>query len=170
MSQPATHNAERHLVTTRRKLLPLILLCWGMLVYSWLLAYVPQIATFHGSLLRQLLHSSDAHSLISPMGDGIRSQSICLFKNLLHIPCLLCGLTRSFVLISQGHWQSSMQYHLLGIPAYLTVSFTALFGLISPSWVKRSLDRLMTRPALFIILIAFAVCWVWKLARNHHFW
>lgn len=144
------------------------MLAWGALLYSWLLAYVPAISTLHSGLLNQLLHSGSTRFDIT--GNGIASHSICLFKNLLHLPCLFCGLTRSFVLITQGQWQQSLEYHLLGIPAYLAVSLFAVFGLAKPHWAKRFLRLATTRPSLLAIMGIFALCWLWKLVHSPQLW
>ena len=52
---------------------------------------------------------------------GIR---FCPFFYFFHVPCPGCGLTRSIVLLLQGDFVGSFQYHILGIP--LVIAFAIL--------------------------------------------
>ncbi|MBC7253665.1 MAG: DUF2752 domain-containing protein [Actinobacteria bacterium] len=46
----------------------------------------------------------------------------CLFRRLTGLPCLLCGMTRSFAAVSHGRFSDAFRHHLLGPPLYLSVT------------------------------------------------
>lgn len=170
MSIPTTSPEPRNRQAARRKLIPLTLLGLAALIYSCLMAYLPEVSTWHNDLINQLLHSDQQVAQTNLADSEWVSHSICLFKNLLHVPCLFCGLTRSFVLISQGQWLASLNYHLLGIPVYLVTLLFTFFSLIRPDWVNQWLSRVITSSSMFAILGIFTVCWLWKLCQHPRFW
>lgn len=63
----------------------------------------------------------------------------CLFRRLTGLPCLLCGMTRSFAACSHGRLAEAFRYHLLGPPLYYLVVALTL-GLF--------LERMAGRPLL----------------------
>ena len=52
----------------------------------------------------------------------------CLFRRLLHRPCLHCGLTRAFTAISRGEVARALGYNRLSIFFYVLVWASALWG------------------------------------------
>ena len=96
--------------------------------------------------------------------------SWCMFKSVTHLPCALCGMTRSFVLISQGRFMESLDYHPLGIPVYAATFVIAAFGLVRPTLTWTLLMRLTQRPTVFVLLSLLAMVWIWKLTRPAAFW
>jgi len=45
----------------------------------------------------------------------------CLFHRITGLPCLLCGMTRSFAATIHGHLGEAFRMHLLGPPLFLAV-------------------------------------------------
>jgi hypothetical protein len=138
----------------------LVLLCWAVLAYTLLSSQVqPGQSTplpLISAWLQPALH--------------IPRHSLCLFKDLTHLPCVFCGLTRSFVLIGHGQWQESLHYHLLGIPFYLTTITVAVLGTIAPAKAAY-LTRLLTQRRVVLLLITvLTLCWLWKLGQDPQFW
>lgn len=147
--------------TTWRKLGPffwLVVLIWG---YSWLLGQIH--STPHFPWLAWGATDSAHHGPAPYL-------SLCLFKNTLHLPCPLCGLTRSFVLLAQGHPLASLQYHPLGLlTGVLSIVFMGLM-LIHPPWAEALVRRLTTRPALAGIGSLLLLSWVYKLSQGPTWW
>ena len=96
--------------------------------------------------------------------------SLCLFRQFVGLPCIFCGVTRSFILLNQGHWQASLQYHLFGIPFYLSTLFIALLGPVSPQKTEHFLKLCLDKRVLFPLLVLLSACWVWKMLHNPVFW
>ena len=51
----------------------------------------------------------------------------CLFKKIVGIPCISCGLTRSFIAIFHFKFHDAIKYNVLGIPIFL---FCLLFYIL----------------------------------------
>jgi hypothetical protein len=124
---------------------PLVLLAWGVLAYTWISTWLQPMQAKPLPLISAWLQPA-LH---------VPQHTWCLFKAFTHLPCLFCGLTRSFVLIGKGEWEASLQYHLLGIPVYLLTLGVAVFG---------------QRRVLIILGVVLSVCWFWKLGHNPRFW
>lgn len=98
---------------------------------------------------------------LSPAGieDG---PVICPFRNLTGLPCPGCGLTRSWVYATHGHWHDSILAHPFGMLAILVTLCLAVT--VVTARVRRlpapSLDRLVKHPVSVIVLagwLGFAV-------------
>jgi hypothetical protein len=46
---------------------------------------------------------------------GDTGDSICLLRQVAHLDCPTCGLTRSLVSLARGDWVASLGYHPLGV-------------------------------------------------------
>lgn len=167
-NKPVSSQTEHGL---NRQVWPIIVLAWLMLLYTGLQAYgyrIEPVAAF-------IRMSGLAPFTTPPLGlDSIFKNSafptLCLFRQLSGIPCFFCGVTRSFVLLNQGHWQTSLQYHLLGIPFYAATLFLALYGPLNPKMTERFLTLLLDKRLLFLLLTLLSFCWLWKLLHNPVFW
>jgi hypothetical protein len=147
-----------------RSVFALSLLAWVVLLYSVLLGQFHWVAG--DNILNKITPGWFGISFFKPFA----ALSLCLFKNTFHLPCLFCGLTRSFILIGQGHWQESLQYHLLGIPLYGFALFLASFGLLLPGFTSRIIALFQSKYALMLLFLIFSTCWLWKLGQSPQFW
>lgn len=148
---------DREKAARLKEIMPLSGLAWAALLYTWLLG------AFSGTQFIRLLN---------PVGflDGASAVSFCLFKSLTHWPCVFCGLTRSFILIGQGHFTESIQYHLLGLPVYLLICGFALLGPFFPVRVM-AIQKSMTRKLPVLLLcVMLTLCWLWKVGQSPRFW
>lgn len=153
-----------------RQVVPLCLLAGLAIVYSWLIGHSPAIASLHSSLMNGIQFPLTQSGPLSDKADVLHSASLCLFKSWAHLPCLFCGLTRSFICIGQGHWLESWQYHPMGFLVYGLASLFSALGLLKPVWAYKALGLLSTRKSLGLALLLFSACWLWKLGQNPRFW
>lgn len=90
----------------------------------------------------------------------------CWFYKITGIPCLACGMTRSFVFSAQGQWSSAFEMHLLGPPLFFaTWAFGAylVVALSSGYRLKFNLSN-KTRGVITLIVLGILVtAWILKL-------
>jgi len=97
----------------------------------------------------------------------------CLFNKITGLPCLTCGLTRSFSLTAHGQFIAAFEMHLLG-----PLLFALTFGLsvyVVASLATRHRIRFQLSPgarrfALIFTLGIFVACWVIKVAFMKGAW
>jgi len=169
-SSPSENSLPPAYTFTNQQVGPFSVLAVFSILYSWLIGHVPALESLHNSLLNALYSPLRGFDYPVSQIDALHGASLCMFKNLAHLPCLFCGLTRSFILIGRGQWVESMHYHPLGAPLYLLAIFFAGFGLIKPGWAQKALAILTTRNSLALALILFSACWLWKLGQSPRFW
>ena len=149
---------------------PLIGMAWIMLVYTGIMGHyhwIPDV--FAGCKWAPMsLWHAPVSSL--PFFKGASAHSLCFFQQIVGLPCLFCGMTRSFALLSQGEWQASLHYHLLGIPFYAATWGIALSGLFRPDLTQHALAQFKDKRVLIPLLLALLACWIWKLSQDPAFW
>ena len=97
----------------------------------------------------------------------------CIWYKVTHVPCLACGLTRSYVFTAHGNFSAAFNMHLLGplmffatcaVGAYLASS--VIFGYR----VRYTLSTGWRRMAFWSVLGIFLVSWGIKLAFMQGSW
>ncbi len=170
MPSSPSENSPPLQTSTARQVGPFSVLTGFALAYSWIIGHFPAWERLHNSLLNALCFPLTNFGHAVSQTNTLHSASLCLFKNMTHLPCLFCGLTRSFILIGQGQWAESWHYHPMGLPLYgLAILFAGL-GLIKPSWAQKMTGLLSARNSLALALILFSACWLWKLGQSPRFW
>jgi hypothetical protein len=144
----------------RQALLPAAIMSGLFLAYTWLAGFIRLSSQAPWLLIT---------STTSPNQD-IPCLPVCLFKAMTHLPCAFCGLTRSFTMIWQGHWQQALDYHPLGFPFFLATVFLAFGGLFLPEATLQTIRFFTSRPAVYGGIALLVLGWLWKLARNPVYW
>lgn len=97
----------------------------------------------------------------------------CIFYKVTGVPCLACGLTRSFVFTAHGNFVHAFEMHLLGPGLFiLTCGLAAYLGtaLVIGYRVKYRLATRTRRIAFWSVLGLFLVCWGIKIAFMRGGW
>lgn len=97
----------------------------------------------------------------------------CLFNKVTGLPCLTCGLTRSFSLMAHGQVQKAFAMHLLGPPLFVVLAvllscFAA--SLVTGLRVKWNFSKTARRYFSLSIFAVFAACWVLKVVFIRGSW
>lgn len=137
--------------------LPITGLAWLALTYTWLRGHFPFDVIALSGFSTSIPHP---FSLIS----------FCLFKQITHLPCVFCGMTRSFTLIGQGKPLESIPYHWLGIPVYLLTCLLAIGGLCYPRQTHQALQRVTKKRPVALACSILLIVWLWKLGHEPRFW
>lgn len=90
----------------------------------------------------------------------------CLFYKLTHVPCLACGLTRSFVCSAHGDFLNAFRMHLLGPLLFpLFCGAEVYLGAVAATGKKVRLNttRHQRNIAAWTFFAVLVVCWVMKL-------
>ncbi len=91
----------------------------------------------------------------------------CLFHHLTGLPCLLCGMTRSFAATAHGRWEEAFRMHLLGPPLFFLVAAVTSLLVLERMLAARFLPRPgrdAVRKAAWLLLALLALAWVLRLA------
>ncbi|WP_373532715.1 DUF2752 domain-containing protein [Vampirovibrio sp.] len=141
--------------------LPLTGLAWLGLVYTWLRGHVS---------CHQIGERLPLFSIPTGLFNPFSEVSICLFKQITHLPCVFCGMTRSFILIAQGRPLESIAYHWLGVPVYLLTCLLAIGGLCYPEQTHQALRRATQKRPVAVVFGLLVLGWLWKLGHAPRFW
>ncbi len=83
-------------------------------------------------------------SFIHPFLQGSWAERLypgCLFRRLTGLPCLLCGMTRSFAATSHGRLGEAFRHHLLGPPLFFLIILCTLGLCLEMAAGRRLLPR-----------------------------
>jgi hypothetical protein len=97
----------------------------------------------------------------------------CIFRAVTHAPCLICGMTRSFILTAHGDLGAAFDMHLLGPVLFSLVAYSTVYlaaSLASGYRVRLELAPGMRRIAFWSVLGVFIICWVVKLVFMRGTW
>lgn len=100
--------------------------------------------------------------------------SICLFKNILHIPCPSCGITRGIILIVQGHFTEGVLLNplcLVVLTGLISFPFLILLDLIFRKELLLRLyertEHVFRRAIVYIpSLILIFSNWLWNIHKQ----
>ncbi len=92
--------------------------------------------------------------------------SICIFYNITLLPCPGCGLTRSFVFFSHGHFQNSFLFHPFGPILYLVFLIFLLEGIVRRRISHFSFFSFISYSNKLIVAFLFIFIWLfWSCIR-----
>jgi len=97
----------------------------------------------------------------------------CVFHAVTGLPCLACGLTRSFVFTAHGAFAHAFEMHLLGPILFVATCAAAAYmgtSLVTGYGVRYSLSTRARRIAFWSTLGIFLACWGIKLAFIRSGW
>jgi hypothetical protein len=102
-------------------------------------------------------------------GDADREgNTLCVLRHLTGLPCLTCGMTRSFCAISRGRFVEAIEHHPLGPVVYVALAA----AMLRSGWIaatgRRRLERVarmlvLSIPALALVALALWVLRLWIL-------
>jgi len=104
-----------------------------------------------------------------PVADGGREgTTLCLLKRLTGLPCLTCGMTRSFCALGRGQVGEAFKRHPLGPVVYAVLAVTMIRSAWSAAVGRRRLDRIVrvlvwSIPALTLAALALWAVRLWIL-------
>ena len=108
----------------------------------------------------------DRVKLYPPLGAGDGGTSICLLKRLTGIPCMTCGMTRSFCAISRGRLAEAVRFHPLGPVVYAMLAVVmiraAVMAAYGRMWLARTVRVLIW--SIPVLVAAAIVIWAVRLA------
>lgn len=124
------------------------------------------------------LFLSSAVIVISFLMNALKSKHLwvgipCWFYKITHIPCLACGLTRSFSLTAHGRFSSAFEMHLTGpILFFLACGLTAYLAavVVTGYRVRLKLAPVTRKSVGWTVFGIFVVCWVIKLVFMKGAW
>jgi hypothetical protein len=108
----------------------------------------------------------DRVKLYPPLGAGDGGTSICLLKRLTGIPCMTCGMTRSFCAIGRGRLAEAARFHPLGPVVYAMLAAVmiraAVMAAFGRMWLGRTVRVLIW--SIPVLVAAAIVIWAVRLA------
>ncbi len=97
----------------------------------------------------------------------------CIFYSVTHIPCFLCGLTRSLIYTAQGNLSAAFRLHLLGPALFFMTAATGVYlgvSLVSGYRLRYSLAPRTRRVAFWSALGILIAAWAMKLIFLRAYW
>jgi len=100
-----------------------------------------------------------------PSGYGL-----CWFKNIFHIPCPGCGLTRALLCILSGDLKGAFFYNALSIPLFIAFICSAVWiiidGVNKDDSFNRFMRRRMSKKYIVIIAVITLFNWIWNIKKG----
>lgn len=97
----------------------------------------------------------------------------CIFYTVTHIPCFLCGLTRSFIYTAQGNLSAAFRLHLLGPALFFMTAAAGVYlavSLVSGYRLRYTLAPRTRRVAFWSLLGILIAAWMVKLIFLKAYW
>ncbi|NDC43269.1 MAG: DUF2752 domain-containing protein [Chitinophagia bacterium] len=96
---------------------------------------------------------------------------MCLFKQLVGIPCPGCGMGRATLLLFQGNWSGSVYHHLLAIPFTIGMGVSVFWLVADIIYNRNSLLLFIKRPwplwGRLTLLLLVGLSWVVSIAAGN---
>lgn len=92
----------------------------------------------------------------------------CLFKNIFHIPCPSCGMTRAFKLIITLNIIESFHYNILALPLFLTIIIIFILNIIDIIFIKNNINKFINLiiKNYYLIIILLLISWIINIYRG----
>ena len=91
----------------------------------------------------------------------------CLFKEVFHIPCSICGMTGSFKYILAGEFFFAIKSNLLGIPLFISLIvfyISYFFSIIfKKNYIYKMYDRVVKNYKIIILFLL--INWVLNIVK-----
>ena len=91
----------------------------------------------------------------------------CLFKEVFHIPCSICGMTRSFKYILKGNFLLALKSNLLSIPLFISLIvfyISYFFSIIfKKNYIYKMYDRVVKNYKIIILFLL--INWVLNIVK-----
>jgi hypothetical protein len=97
----------------------------------------------------------------------------CIFHAVTHMPCLFCGLTRSFIYTAHGNFSHAFNMHLLGPVLFTLVALCGIYlttSVVTGYRIKWTLTPRARKVAFYSVLGVFVICWIIKLVFMRGTW
>lgn len=99
---------------------------------------------------------------------------VCWLKNVTKIPCPSCGVTRSILALTKGHFATAFYFNPLGYLIAFILFFTPIWILFDFANKKETLlkgyqkmESYLKKPQLGIPLILLVILnWIWNLIKG----
>ncbi len=97
-------------------------------------------------------------------------KSVCLFRNIFHIPCPSCGLTRAFICIISGNLKEAFYYNAVSLPLFFCFLCAGIWIVVDCIKKDDSFNRFMhhkiSNNYIFIIAIITVLNWIWNIKKG----
>jgi hypothetical protein len=129
---------------------------------DWLFHVIWLVVPALAVALSFVLEIRDSRQVVVPLVNQPLPE-LCSFRRLAGVECAGCGLTRSFISISQGRLGDAWRYHPAGLVLYAMAVFQIPYRAIQLDRLRRGREELrLGRPAhLLIYALAVLLLGVW---------
>ncbi|WP_158524860.1 DUF2752 domain-containing protein [Mesonia sp. K7] len=108
------------------------------------------------------------------IAENLKTNSVCLFKNITDIPCPSCGSTRSILEILKGNFLEALYINPLGFLGFAVLIIIPLWLLFDVLQKKHTLYLVFLRleknikktPIAIILILLIITNWIWNIAKN----